>query len=237
MADHLRTWLALRDEIPWHRSRPVALPAPRPLRDGAAHDIRTFDHARDPARAARLLTALTRAREDAAARTPLSFHLLSSWQRLVLGTPEAPFRRHPAYAKDGRERYGISPDLPARLNTCLAEAEAEADSGSDSGSEPESDELPLAARATRAYLDVCFFHPFDDGNARSAFLTLTYVLARADVTLDQVGPIRRIQRRADDPEGALALADLIALLINRTRTTPTYHPHSADRPPTCPPPH
>nr|WBO77679.1 Fic family protein [Streptomyces sp. SBE_14.2] len=225
MADHLRTWLALRDEIPWHRSRPVALPAPRPLRDGAAHDIHTFDHARDPARAARLLAALTRTREDAAAHTPLSFHLLSSWQRLVLGTPEAPFRRHPAYAKDGRERYGISPDLPARLNTCLAEAEAE------------SDDLPLPSRAARAYLDVCFFHPFTDGNARSAFLTLTYLLARAGITLDQVGPIRRIQRRADDPEGALALADLIALLINRTRTTPTSHPHSADRPPTCPPPH
>ncbi|MGW7301884.1 Fic family protein [Streptomyces sp. NPDC054829] len=225
MADHLRTWLALRDEIPWHRSRPVALPAPRPLRDGAAHDIHTFDHARDPARAARLLAALTRTREDAAAHTPLSFHLLSSWQRLVLGTPEAPFRRHPAYAKGGRERYGISPDLPARLNTCLAEAEAE------------SDDLPLPSRAARAYLDVCFFHPFTDGNARSAFLTLTYLLARAGITLDQVGPIRRIQRRADDPEGALALADLIALLINRTRTTPTSHPHSADRPPTCPPPH
>ncbi|GLW50738.1 hypothetical protein Stsp02_63990 [Streptomyces sp. NBRC 14336] len=225
MADHLRTWLALRDEIPWHHSRPVALPAPRPLRDGAAHDIHTFDHARDPARAARLLAALTRTREDAAAHTPLSFHLLSSWQRLVLGTPEAPFRRHPAYAKGGRERYGISPDLPARLNTCLAEAEAE------------SDDLPLPSRAARAYLDVCFFHPFTDGNARSAFLTLTYLLARAGITLDQVGPIRRIQRRADDPEGALALADLIALLINRTRTTPTSHPHSADRPPTCPPPH
>lgn len=27
--------------------------------------------------------------------------------------------------------------------------------------------LPLTARAARAYLDVCFFHPFDDGNARS----------------------------------------------------------------------
>ncbi|MEV5378932.1 hypothetical protein AB0L26_23595 [Streptomyces nondiastaticus] len=25
--------------------------------------------------------------------------------------------------------------------------------------------LPLTVRAARAYLDVCFFHPFDDGNA------------------------------------------------------------------------
>ena len=25
---------------------------------------------------------------------------------------------------------------------------------------------PAALRAVRAYLDVCFFHPFDDGNSR-----------------------------------------------------------------------
>ncbi|CCK30415.1 hypothetical protein BN159_6036 [Streptomyces davaonensis JCM 4913] len=224
--DHLRTWLTLRSQIPWHQARPVALPTPRPLRDGAAHDIRTHDHARDPHRAAHLLAALTRTREDAAAGTPLTFQLLSSWQRLVLNTPEAPsFRAHPAYAKAGRERYGISPGLPARLDACLRDAEA--------------DPLPLNARAARAYLDVCFFHPFTDGNARSAFLTLTFLLARAGVTLDQVGPVRRIQRRADDPEGALALADLLALLISGTRTTPSSHrhPHPAGRPPTCPPPH
>ncbi|WAZ21402.1 Fic family protein [Streptomyces cinnabarinus] len=224
--DHLRTWLALRDQVPWHQARPIALPAPRPHRDGAAHDIRTHDHARDPRRAAHLLAALSRTRADAASDTPLSFQLLSSWQRLVLDTPEAPsFRVHPAYAKAGRERYDISPELPARLDACLREAEA--------------DDLPLTARAARAYLDVCFFHPFTDGNARSAFLTLTFLLARAGVTLDQVGPVRRLQRRADDPHGALALADLLALLIAGIRTTPSSHPHSspAGRPPTCPPPH
>ncbi|MBC2907666.1 Fic family protein [Streptomyces sp. PSKA01] len=164
--------------------------------------MRTHDHARDPERAARLLAALARTREDAASGTPLTFALLSTWQREVLAVPDAPFRRHPAYAKSGRERYGIAPDLPARLDTCLHQAE--------------TDDLPLTARAARAYLDVCFFHPFDDGNARAAFLTLTFLLARANVTLDQVGPIRRLQRRADDPEGARALADLLAVLIAHT---------------------
>ncbi|MFI9765863.1 Fic family protein [Streptomyces sp. NPDC052415] len=223
--DHLRTWLDLRAHIPWHRARPIPLPAPVPLRDGAAHDIRTHDHARDPRRAARLLTALARTRADAASGTPLTFALLSTWQREVLAVPDAFFRHHPAYAKSGRERYGITPDLPARLDACLHQADTD------------SDTLPLTARAARAYLDVCFFHPFADGNARSAFLTLTFVLARAGVTLDQVGPVRRIQRRADDPGGALALADLLALLVTRTRTTPSSHPPPADRPPTSPPPH
>ncbi|MEV8090717.1 Fic family protein [Streptomyces nigra] len=46
--------------------------------------------------------------------------------------------------------------------------------------------LPLTARAARAYLDICFFHPFDDGNARSALLTLPFVLAGEDVALDSV---------------------------------------------------
>ncbi|MFF0305236.1 Fic family protein [Streptomyces sp. NPDC004562] len=46
--------------------------------------------------------------------------------------------------------------------------------------------LPRTARAARAYLDVCCFHPFDDGNARAALLTLPFVLAREGVTLDSV---------------------------------------------------
>ncbi|MDN3020548.1 Fic family protein [Streptomyces sp. S.PB5] len=119
---------------------------------------------------------------------------------------EAPFRRHPAYAKGGRERYGIGADLPARLDVCLAEAADPA--------------LPLTARAARAYLDVCFFHPFDDGNARAAFLALAFVLAREGVALDQVGPVRRIARYADDPKGALALAELLAVLITATAGRP-----------------
>ncbi|MEU0059386.1 Fic family protein [Streptomyces sp. NPDC006334] len=32
----------------------------------------------------------------------------------------------------------------------------------------------MAARAARAYLDVAFFHPFTDGNARTALLTLVH---------------------------------------------------------------
>ncbi|MEU6347923.1 Fic family protein [Streptomyces sp. NPDC047072] len=250
--DHLRTWLTIRAATPWHRAPEIVLPPPaaltsgascplpavpppsapaipppaipgpalplpsaparplptNPTRDGAAHDIRTHDHARDPQRAERLLDALAVARADAAAGTPLSFALLATWQRLVLGVPEVSFRTTPAYAKHGRELYGVTPDLRTRFDACLAEAADPA--------------LPLTARAARAYLDVCFFHPFDDGNARAAFLTLVHVLARAGVSLAQVAPVRRLARRADDPEVPLELAELLAVLIRSTarRTAP-----------------
>jgi hypothetical protein len=174
-----------------------------PVEDGAVQDIHAHDHQRSPVRAVRLRAALDLARADAAAGLPLTFDRLAAWQRHVLGLPTRPaFRTDPAYAKEGRERYGTGADLPDRLTDCLAQS-----------AEPA---LALPARAARAYLDVCFFHPFDDGNARAAFLTLTYVLARDGVALDEVGPVRRVPRRADDPGGALSLADLIAVLISGT---------------------
>ncbi|MGW2375398.1 Fic family protein [Kitasatospora sp. NPDC001683] len=205
MSDHLRTWLAVRAAVPWHEALDVdATAGPlTPVRDGAVHDIRTRDHARSPDRAARLLAGLALARADAAAGLPLSFDLLAAWQRLVLATSEVPFRSRAAFAKAGRERYGIGPDTRRRFDRCLTQSDDVA--------------LPFAARAARTYLDVCFFHPFDDGNARSAFLALTFVLARAGIVLDQVGPIRQLRRRADDPDGALALARLVAVLIDNTR--------------------
>ncbi|EKX68471.1 Fic family protein [Streptomyces ipomoeae] len=181
-------------------------------------DIHAHDHHRSPLRAARLRAALDRARADAASSPPLTFARLASWQRHVLGTPGTPpFRTFPAYAKQGRERYGTGPDLPDHLDSCLAQSADPA--------------LPLAARAARAYLDVCFFHPFDDGNARSAFLALTFVLARASVALDEVTPIRRVPRRADDPEGALSFADLVAVLITATARRATSHESTASLPP------
>lgn len=217
VVDHLQHWLTVRDTVPWHETRATGLPdVPlTPIRDGAAHDIRTHDHARDPRRATRLLTALTQARADAACAAPLDFKRLSAWQQHVLGVPDAPpLRRAPAFAKAGRERYGTAPDLRERLDACLAQS-------------TDGPALPLPARAARAYLDVCFFHPFADGNARSAFLTLTFVLARAGIALDQVAPIRRLPRHADDPEGALALADLVSALVTTTVRRAARHtaPH------------
>jgi hypothetical protein len=216
--DHLRVWLTLRDTVPWRTARPAHVPDGRrvvPSRDGAVHDIGIHDRARAPQRAAGLLTALALVREDARADVPLTFDRLHSWQCHVLGVSRAPFRHHPAYAKGGRERYGDGPHLRDRFQACLAQSDAP--------------DLPLAALAARLYLDVCFFHPFEDGNARSAFLALTFVLARAGIVLDQVAPIRRIQRRADDPEDALALANLVAILISTTCRRGSWTPTARDR--------
>ncbi len=142
-------------------------------------------------------------RADATADKALDFELLARWQRNILGVARAPFRSGPAFAKRGRERYGLDTDTPARLEVCLAGSRDPA--------------LPVASRAARAYLDVCFFHPFADGNARSALLALAFVLAKADIVLDQVGPLAQLQRPVDDPEAAKRMADLVVTLIENTQ--------------------
>ncbi|OXY91786.1 hypothetical protein BEK98_28795 [Streptomyces diastatochromogenes] len=119
-------------------------------------------------------------------------------QREVLGGAEAPFRAADACAKAGRERYGLTSRTQADFAACLREA-------TDPG-------LPLAARV---YLDVGFFHPFTDGNARAALLTLVHVLAREEIVLAEVGPLQTT-RYADDAAGAADLATLIGVL-NRHR--------------------
>ncbi|WUD77170.1 Fic family protein [Streptomyces sp. NBC_00510] len=170
-----------------------------PARDGAAEDIRAFDGAVDATRADGLLAALEQLRADAARGASLNFELLQGWQQHVLDTAQPPpFRTLPAFAKGGRERYGIGPGTRDRLDACLTESAA-------GGEQP----LPLTARAARAHLDVCFFHPFDDGNARSAFLALVFVLAREGVALNGVSLLRRIAFQAADPQDALMLARYI----------------------------
>ncbi|MEU8546161.1 Fic family protein [Streptomyces roseoverticillatus] len=210
LPDHLERWLAVREAVPWREGvdgdadtdGPVT-----PLRDGAAESIRAFDGALDPARAEALLAALELVRADAARGAPLGFGLLRGWQQHVLNTPQPPpFRSLPAFAKRGGERYGIGPDTRARLDACLAES---ARAGERS--------LPLTVRAARAYLDVCFFHPFDDGNARSAFLALVFVLAREGVALDRVDLLRRVTFQADDPKDALSLVRYVGIHLAETR--------------------
>ncbi|MFK4108003.1 Fic family protein [Streptomyces sp. NPDC002176] len=139
------------------------------------------------------------AHADAVRAAPLDFALLSGWQREVLGT-EAPFRSADAYAKAGRERYALTAHTRADFAACLRGATGT--------------ELPLSARAARAYLDVAFFHPFPDGNARAALLTLVHVLAREGVVLPEVGPLQ-VTRYADDAAGAADLAGLVGVLNRR----------------------
>ncbi len=206
--DHLQRWLAVRESAPWQEDPGAGADGPVvPSRDGAAEDIRAFDGVVDPARAKGMLAALELVRADAARGASLSLALLRGWQQHILGTSQPPpFRTSPAFAKRGRERYGIDPDTQSRLDACLAESAKD-------GARP----LALTARAARAYLDVCFFHPFDDGNARAAFLTLVFVLAREGVALNEVSLLRRTTFQADDPQDPLILARYIDHHVTETR--------------------
>ncbi|WP_331760346.1 Fic family protein (plasmid) [Streptomyces sp. NBC_01471] len=200
--DALADWLRIRTEISWPRwsgGRPAAGP---PVLDG----VRDFLHAtrggRDPEGAVRVLTALDQSLADANQGRQLTLALMAGWQRTVLRRDPVGFRTMPAFAKGGRERYGLEPDTPGRFEECLSES-AQSD-------------LPLPSRAARTYLDVLFFHPFEDGNARAAMLALAFVLARDGVSLDQAHSLQTT-RWADDADGAADLALLLGILLTAAR--------------------
>jgi hypothetical protein len=189
----LTAWRAVRTEVDWAGlTQPVSGPVTSG-RDGIAEHYarRGVD---------RMLPALDLVRADAAKAGPLTFARLASWQRVVLDVPEAPFRSGSAFAKRGREWYAWWPELPDVFDECLAEASDLA--------------VPLPSRAARVYLDVAFFHPFDDGNARAAALALAYTLAREGVVLDRAAPILVTSWSAHDAAGAAILAGLVETLIN-----------------------
>jgi len=192
MRDDLLTWCRIREEIDWAGA---AGPPPGPVQgrtDGLA------EYAAD--RAGGLPAALRRARADLAG--PLTYGRLAGWQAEVLGVRAVGFRTGPAYAKGGRDRYGLHPDTPDRFRRCLAEADDR--------------RMPVTARAARVYLDIAFFHPFPDGNGRAALLALDFVLRRYGIALDLVAPLC-VVRRPDDPDGALDLVRLIDALIRGAR--------------------
>ncbi|WP_460063147.1 hypothetical protein [Streptomyces sp. YKOK-I1] len=72
-------------------------------------------------------------------------------------------------------------------------------------------------------MEACFFHPFEDGNARSAFLTLVFVLAREGIALDHVALLRRVSFHADAPQDGLILARYIDSHLTETRQGAAGH--------------
>ncbi|MBT3224430.1 MAG: hypothetical protein HN348_35630, partial [Proteobacteria bacterium] len=68
---------------------------------------------------------------------------------------------------------------------------------------------PVALRAARIYLDICFFHPFVDGNARAARLALDHVLWREGRLLHAVDPLFVVSRAAKDRRGAMLFVYLV----------------------------
>jgi len=187
--DALRAWLDIRARVAWDAITSPALPDRRG-RDGIAQEV-----ARRDAGGPELRAALDQARQAARAGAPLSFGLLAEWQATALGKPSPGFRTGTAWAKRGRERYHWEPGLAERFERHLAEANDTA--------------TPLASRAARAYLDICFYHPFDNGNGRAALLALDFLLTRAGVVLQTAGPVLRTSWYAHDRKVSAALARLI----------------------------
>ncbi len=103
--------------------------------------VHAFDGACSPERAAGMLAVPARARADAASGAPLAFDLLSSWQRVVPGISDTPFRSAPAFAKQGRERYGTGPGLRGLLR-----AFADLPNGRVSGVAPQPRCVPRGTR-------------------------------------------------------------------------------------------
>ncbi|MFJ4870595.1 Fic family protein [Streptomyces sp. NPDC088757] len=206
--DALADWLRIRPQIswPWWSSAHLS-------HHGVAHRdaFRDFFNAtrgrRDAGGTTRVLAALDLALADAKEGNRLTFALMANWQQTVLGDGAAAFRTMPAFAKGGRERYGIAPDTQAWFERCPSES-----------AQPD---LPFPSRAARTYLDVLFFHPFEDGNARAAMLALAFVLTREGAVIDQVHPLQAT-RWADDAEGAADLAVLLGILINKAQRRPPH---------------
>ncbi|MFB7359483.1 Fic family protein [Streptomyces gardneri] len=197
--DALADWLRIRTGIAWPQwsgERPISGVS---ARDGFRDFFTATRGGRDPQGTAQVLTALDLALADAEQGRTLTFTRMANWQRTVLRCDSVGFRDVPAFAKDGQERYGLTPDTRAQFEGCLSDSV-----------QPNP---PLPSRAARTYLDVLFFHPFEDGNARAAMLAMAFVLAREGVPLDQVHPLQTT-RRADDVEGAADLAVLLGILIS-----------------------
>lgn len=208
--DDLRVWLAVRAAVPWVEiGEPVVAPVAG-RRDGVVSYVDGAGW--DSLRTDRLRAALAVARAD----PDLNLARLADWHRIAVGASRAQsFRTVPAFAKGGRERYGVDADTSAEFENCLLEA-----------ADPV---VALATRAARVYLDVCFFHPFSDGNARAAMLAIYHVLARGGVVLDQAGPVLAVSRRADDHAAAPALARLVDMLIDATRARCRVGPTTNDQ--------
>ena len=192
--DALADWRIVREHL--SSVQDSDRPPTSSLDDAHEHYIELDDRPRDPDRADRMAAALLVCRDAAAHGSLLTFDLLAEWQRIVLGaTAPVPLRTTDAFAKQGRERYGTYATLADDFERVLAQA-------NDAN-------VPVATRAARVYLDVCFFHPFADGNARAARLALDFVVTAAGLILRVGQPLFALSRGAGDPTGLVSLARVV----------------------------
>ncbi|MGC4119826.1 MAG: Fic family protein [Myxococcales bacterium] len=195
MPDSLEAHQAARARVDWSAA-PQAKPG-ESGEDGHRRFIDSVDVARSSERAERMRQGLGAARMWAQQGALLSFELIAQLHAIATYSGGA-MRTTEAFAKGGAERYGFSQDLRQRFERCLDDADDAA--------------VPLLGRAARLYLDVCFFHPFADGNARTARLAFDFVLAREGVVLREVRPLFSAPIPAGDGDAYSAFLRLLATL-------------------------
>ena len=192
--DALEHWLAVREspQDQWAHSAPDI----KPLRlDGHLAYINNRE------KDSRMLDALEACRKWADGQELLTLETLQQWQKILLGLEQVEARTTDAFAKGGRERYGV--EHLSKFSVLLAEA-------NDTSLSPQW-------RAAMLYLDICFFHPFRDGNARLARLALDAVLWRAGFGLNYVEPIFVTAKAAEDTCGGTCLCITVGGLMGAHR--------------------
>ncbi|MCP3145188.1 Fic family protein [Pyxidicoccus xibeiensis] len=202
LVPHLRATLSVDWDFPHLRADLDAASA-RPFEETRAQEVYLAEHdtpahGGDTAREARYLSALARVRALADAREPLTWARLVEVQAEVLGRPVA-FRTGTAFAHSGAHRYLYSPELEEMF---IRKVEADA-----------KDDCHPVARAVRLYLDVAFFHPFPDGNARAARLWFEYCLRRERLPTPPLAPWVLLPKPPGDTERYGRLVRLVARSI------------------------
>lgn len=147
-------WLTHRDLFHFNADD-VTLKTYQTDRDGHLEFIHKYD---DVGKKDGILAAIELSKSQR--ELPLSFDLLCSWISLINPENPAVFRTLPAFAKDGLEFYPYSSEVPFQFIQLINE---------------ETD-VHFIERACKLYLDICFFHPFDDGNSRLARVAFDFIL-------------------------------------------------------------
>jgi hypothetical protein len=144
----------------------------------------------EPEREARYRAALARVRALADGGATLDLDLLARVQGLVLSGSDAasaPVRTTAAFAQDRRggvTAYAWFDGLPAMLRRKVRVDAA--------------DGLHPLVQACRLYLDLIFFHPFADGNARAARLWFEFLLRRGRVRVPRLLDVVRLEKVPGD---------------------------------------
>jgi hypothetical protein len=137
----------------------------------------------DAARTERYLDAIEMVDTLAEDGMVLSWALMRRVQAAVLGQPCA-FRTGDAFAWDGAVRYGT---WPHARHTFATKVHCDA-----------LEVLHPVLAACRAYLDVVYFHPFADGNARAARLAMQLMLCANGIAMPDVTQLQRVPKRPGD---------------------------------------